>query len=271
MNHRGGIALIQATWMSWLQHRGFFFVLAFGWMIPPLIYLFVWWSAAGDGEIGGMSRGMFVAYYLALILVNQLTYSQTNWTVGDVIREGKLSLSLLRPIPFLYEALSTEAAGKVVYLAFILPVTAVLTLLLRPELHASAAEAALFIPALVFAWALRFFWGYALALLSFWSTRANSLLAVQELAGVPASGRGRAGSAAARRVAKHLGSAAVPLYGRFPSGGADPALERERAAVWLCDPTRLAGAGPAGGASDLEARTETLYSGGRLRCITGGC
>lgn len=38
MNHRGGIALIQATWASWLQYRSFFFVLALGWMIPPLIY-----------------------------------------------------------------------------------------------------------------------------------------------------------------------------------------------------------------------------------------
>ncbi len=191
MNHRGGVALIQATWLSWLQHRGFFFVLAFGWMVPPLIYLFVWSTAAGQGEIGGMSRGAFVAYYLTLILVNQLTYSQTNWTVGDVIREGKINLSLLRPIPYLYEALSSEAAGKVVYLAFIVPVSAVLAVILRPELYASAGGAALFFPALFFAWALRFFWGYALALLAFWSTRADALLAVQDslvflLAGVVA-------------------------------------------------------------------------------------
>ena len=46
MNHRGGWALIKATWTSWLQHRGFFFILAFGWMIPPLIYLLVWSTAA---------------------------------------------------------------------------------------------------------------------------------------------------------------------------------------------------------------------------------
>ncbi len=204
MNHRGGIALIQATWMSWLQHRGFFFVLTFGWMIPPLIYLFIWSTAAGDGEIGGMSRGVFAAYYLALILVNQLTYSQTNWTVGDVIREGKISLSLLRPIPFLYEALSSEAAGKVVYMVFIVPVSALLAVILRPELHASAGDAALFVPALVFAWALRFFWGYALALLAFWSTRADALLAVQELAGVPAGGGCCPGAAAAGSAAGGL-------------------------------------------------------------------
>ena len=73
MNHRGGWALIKKTWLSWMQYRGFFFLLAFMWMIPPLIYLFVWSTAAGAGAIAGLTRGEFVAYYLALILVNQLT------------------------------------------------------------------------------------------------------------------------------------------------------------------------------------------------------
>lgn len=41
MNWRGARALIGATWSMWLQSRNFFFLLAFGWMIPPLIYLFV--------------------------------------------------------------------------------------------------------------------------------------------------------------------------------------------------------------------------------------
>ena len=42
MNLRGAWALIKRTWLSWLQERSFFFLLAFGWMISPLIYLFVW-------------------------------------------------------------------------------------------------------------------------------------------------------------------------------------------------------------------------------------
>ena len=50
--------LIKSTWMSWLQHRAFFFLLAFGWMIPPLISLFVWFTAA-SGRPGATdsSRG----------------------------------------------------------------------------------------------------------------------------------------------------------------------------------------------------------------------
>ncbi len=180
MNHRGGRALIKSTWLSWIQHRGFFFLLAFGWMVPPLVYLFVWSTAAGDETAGGFSRGEFVAYYLVLILVNQLTYAQTNWTVGDVIREGQMNTWLLRPLSPLYNTLSTEIAGKVVLMAFVIPVTALLALILRPELHSGLRDALAFVPALALAWALRFFWGYWLALLAFWATRADALLAVQD-------------------------------------------------------------------------------------------
>ena len=180
MNHRAGLALIKSTWASWMQYRSFFFVLAFGWMVPPLVALFAWLAAAGEGELAGMNRGAFVAYYLALVLANQLTYAQTNWTLGDVIREGMLNAWLVRPLPALYQVLASEVAGKVVYMVFVIPVAGLLALALRPELQATAGQVALALLSLALAWALRFLWGCWLALLAFWSTRADALLAVQD-------------------------------------------------------------------------------------------
>jgi ABC-2 type transport system permease protein len=179
---KGGWALMRSTWLSWMQYRSFFFVLAFGWMIPPLIYLLVWSTAAGQGSIGGLTRGQFVSYYLTLILVNQLTYAQTNWTVGDLIRYGEMNRLLLRPLPPLFDALAQELAGKVVYMAFSVPVVAALAFILRPELTITWANVGLFGLALAMAWALRFFWGYWLALLAFWATRAWALLGLQDAA-----------------------------------------------------------------------------------------
>jgi ABC-2 type transport system permease protein len=180
MNARGGWALVRGLWLSWLQYRSFFFILAFGWMIPPLIYLLVWSTAAGEGAIGGMTRGAFVAYYLILILVNQVTYAQTNWTVGDLIRYGQMNRVLLRPLPPIFDALASELAGKVVYLVFDLPLVALLALILRPEMTFTLENTLAFIPALILAWALRFFWGYWLALLAFWAARADALLSLQD-------------------------------------------------------------------------------------------
>ena len=180
MNLRGGWMLIKCTWMSWLQQRGFFFLLAFGWMIPSLISLFVWYTAAGSQPVHGLTQEDFASYYLLFILVNQLTYSQTNWTVGDRIRDGSMNFQLLLPLPPLFQALAAEIAGKVVYMAFAIPIVGGLALFFHPALHLTLPGSLAFIPALLLAWLLRFFWGYWLALLAFWATRADALLSVQD-------------------------------------------------------------------------------------------
>ena len=180
MTHRGGWELIVQTWQSWLQHRGFFFLLAFGWMLPLLVYLFIWSAAAGDGSVAGLGQGDLSGYYLLLILANQLTYATTNWTVGDNIRMGQISRWFLQPMSPIYHALSAEIAGKVVFMLFSVPVTGLLALILRPQLNLTWGQAGLALPALLGAWGLRFFWGYWLALLAFWANRADSLLALQD-------------------------------------------------------------------------------------------
>lgn len=180
MNLRGGLALIKSTWLSWLQQRSFFFLLAFGWMMPPLVSLFVWSTAASGKTLGGLTSSEFVTYYLLFILVNQLTYSQTNWTVGDLIREGNFNTLLLRPLSPQFHILATEIAGKVVYMTFVIPVAILLGLILHPVLHTGWLNVLAFVPALFLAWLLRFFWGYWLAILAFWATNANGLLSVQD-------------------------------------------------------------------------------------------
>jgi ABC-2 type transport system permease protein len=180
MNGRGGWALIQSTWASWLQYRSFFFILAFGWMIPPLVYLFVWSTAAGEQTVGGLSRGEFVAYYLVLMLVNQLTYSQANWTVGEVIRDGSFNTSAgCSPLYHRWPRHCGKVARRPSWLRK--------AGLVRPG--CTPGQVAAFLrrgmPA------LRFLWGYGLALLAFWAARFDALLAVQDtlvflLAGVVA-------------------------------------------------------------------------------------
>jgi ABC-2 type transport system permease protein len=179
-NARGGWALVKSTWSSWMQHRGFFYLVAFSWMVPVLIYLFVWSAAAKEGAVSGLTQGDLAAYYVTLILVNQVTFCGNNWIVGDAIRYGRMNLLLIRPMSPVYDTLASEMAVKVVFMTFVIPVAVILALLLRPSFSISLEGALAFLPALALAWALRFFWGYWLALLAFWAARSDAMLSLQE-------------------------------------------------------------------------------------------
>ena len=180
MNLRGGWALVRKSLFSYMAGRGFFWALALGWMMGPLVYLFVWTTAAGQGTTGGFGRDDFVFYYLCLILINQFTYPVSNWTVGDVVRSGGFSTWLLRPVPAIYEAIGTDIATKMVCMPFSLAVTLVLGVVLQPSLTPSWPAVLTFIVALLLAQALRFALAYVLALLALWSNRADALLRLND-------------------------------------------------------------------------------------------
>ncbi len=180
LNFRGAFALMKLTWQSWMAGRSFFFLLAFGWMMVPIIYMFVWRAAAEGGTAGTFTQDTITLYYLVLIAVNQFTMTQANWIMGDSIRYGYLNEQLLRPVHPLADSVVNELAGKGVFMLFTLPVALILALILRPEPEISAGQVAAFVPALILGWLLRFAWGLWLALLAFWTTRADALLALQD-------------------------------------------------------------------------------------------
>lgn len=183
VNLRGGWALVQKSLFSYTASRGFFWTLALGWMVGPLVYMFVWMTAAGAGDIGGFGRSEFVVYYLLAIVVNQFTYPVSNWTVGDVIRMGLFSHWLLRPVPAVFEAIATDIATKMVCVPFVAALATAIGLVLRPAIDFSLANVAVFALALALAQGLRFMLGYVLALLALWSDRADALLSLNDTLG----------------------------------------------------------------------------------------
>jgi ABC-2 type transport system permease protein len=55
-----------------------------------------------------------------------------------------------------------------------------LAFILKPELTFTLEKSTLFLAALLLAWMLRFLWGYWIALLAFWTARADALLTLQD-------------------------------------------------------------------------------------------
>lgn len=180
MNLRGGFALVKKSLFSFMASRGFFWTLALGWMMGPMVYLFVWTVAVGQGSIGGFERNDFIFYYLSLILINQFTYPTSHWTVGAQIQSGTISTCLLRPIPVIYEAIGADLAVKLVTMPFVLVITFGLGILLKFKVSLSLETVLFFIVSLIMAQILRFLFAYTLALLAFWTQRVQSLLAIND-------------------------------------------------------------------------------------------
>jgi len=64
----------------------------------PLVMLALWSEVARDGPVAGYSGPDFVAYYLAAFVVRQLTGVWVAWDMNRDIKEGTMSMRLLRPI-----------------------------------------------------------------------------------------------------------------------------------------------------------------------------
>ena len=99
------------------------------WMLTttmPLVMLALWTAVAREGPFGRFAEADFVAYYLAALIVRTLTSCWVVWEMNQEIRQGTLSLRLLRPIhPFL--AYSAEHLAAVPLRALIaLPVAAIM-------------------------------------------------------------------------------------------------------------------------------------------------
>lgn len=181
LNLRGGMALIGKSLFSFIASRGFFWTLAVSWMMPPLILLFVWTAAAGNGTVGGLGKSVFVSYYLCLIVVNQLTYPTSHWVIGDNIRLGTLSTWLLRPLPIIYEAVASDIALKIVCMPLVLVSVAGLAVFTGSGIAISPAGIAIFIPALLMSCVLRFLTAYTLSLFAMWTQKIDSLLSVNDI------------------------------------------------------------------------------------------
>jgi ABC-2 type transport system permease protein len=77
----------------------------------PLVMLLLWTAVAREGPIGRFGAKEFTAYFLATLIVRQLTGSWAVWEMNMEIRQGTLAMRLLRPIhPFLSYAADNLAA-----------------------------------------------------------------------------------------------------------------------------------------------------------------
>lgn len=152
------------------------------WMLTttlPLIMLGLWSSVASDGPFGAFGQREFVAYYLATLVVRNLTGSWIVWQVDEEIRSGDLSMRLLLPIhPFVSYA-ATHLAAIPLRSLLALPIALILLFSSAGSLLiGDLPRLALLAFALLGSWALTFFALLLIASLGLFVERSLALFDV---------------------------------------------------------------------------------------------
>jgi ABC-2 type transport system permease protein len=152
------------------------------WMLTttlPLVMLGLWTSVAAEAPFRGFESKDFVAYYLAALIVRNVTGNWAAWQINEEIRSGTLSMRLLRPIhPFAGYA-ATHLSAVPLRALIALPITVILLLSsARDVLADTPAELALFAVSLAGAWLLTLAIMVTIGALAFWIERSMGIFDV---------------------------------------------------------------------------------------------
>lgn len=145
----------------------------------PLVMLAMWNAVAADGPVAGYGQAEMARYFVAGLIVRQLTGSWVVWELSFSIRQGRLSAQLLRPM----NPLLPHAVWMITALPFrvaILSPIVIGVIAWRPDLLAlpSLSAATLFVVSCALAWLLGFLVQCVFGLLSFWLDKSDGMFGV---------------------------------------------------------------------------------------------
>ena len=167
----------RTTLAMMFQYRASLFIWMIGHVLEPLVYLIVWSVVATSegGSVGDYTKTQFAAYFIVLMLVNNVTYTWIMYEFEYRIRHGSLSFALLKPVHPIHSDIADNVSSKVITLPFMLLIAVVLALVFHPALSPAPWAIGVFIPALLLAFLVRFLLEWTLAQAAFWTTRVSAI------------------------------------------------------------------------------------------------
>ena len=162
----------RAAWQLAIEYRLAVFIWMFS-MVLPLIMLAGWLSIAEGGPVGRFGRTEFIEYYVAAILVRNLTGVWIIWDLDSDIRHGEMSFKLLKPLNPIIHYIAQSLSAKPLRLAVLVPMVAAVSWFM-PDIRFAVSPPMLlfFFLSLAGSWAMLFFIQYTNGLLSFWITQS---------------------------------------------------------------------------------------------------
>ncbi len=158
-------------------YRGAIAIWLLGLVMAPLISLVVWTTVAREngGSAGGFTAGEYAAYFLAVMLVNNLTFTWVMYEMEWRVKNGLFSPLLLRPIHPIHNDVVQNLTFKLLTLIVLLPIAAALAVVFDAEFATSPWDALAAVPVVIAAMTLRFIAEWTISLAAFWITRTTTL------------------------------------------------------------------------------------------------
>ena len=131
------------------------------WMLTttmPLVSLALWSAVAQAAPVGRFTQARFTAYFLATLVVRQVTSSWIVWEMNQEIREGTLSRRLLKPVHPLVTYSAENLSALPLRAALALPLTVLALVFIEPgSLPRSPLGVGVLLVSLLGAWLINFF------------------------------------------------------------------------------------------------------------------
>jgi ABC-2 type transport system permease protein len=164
--------LLRVGFAAALAYRAELFI----WMLTttmPLVSLSIWSAVSRETPVGRYGPREFVGYFLAALVVRQVTGSWLVWEMNQEIRQGTLAQKLLKPVHPLWYYSAENLAAVPLRAALCVPVVAVAVA--TAELTRSGPLVAIFFVSILGAWLINFFTMALIGALAFFLESATGV------------------------------------------------------------------------------------------------
>jgi ABC-2 type transport system permease protein len=145
----------------------------------PLVNMVLWMAVARNAPVGRFGQADFVGYFLATFAVRQLTSAWAAWLINWEVRQGTLSMRLLRPISPLWGYAADNVAGFPMRLMVAVPVLVLSVVLVGDKaVPQHAWQWAFVVVAVLGGWAITFLANVAIGALSLFTESSQKLMEV---------------------------------------------------------------------------------------------
>ena len=159
------------------QYRVANYFYMIGMIAEPVIYLVVWSTIANQqgGAAGGYTPGEFAAYYIVWTLVRNMNIVFTPYGWEWRIRQGNLSMELMRPMHPIHNDIAYFSGWKFVVIILWLPLALFLSWVFKPTFDITWIEGIAFFIAIWGAYLIRTMLLSLLGMITFWTTRVSAI------------------------------------------------------------------------------------------------